>query len=218
MIKNIIKYLTIVSLLFINCTYSAKYNLAIINSEKYIDGVKHYDRINDNHFDYSDSSIGISADPVKCGFNISVFNKTDFDIKIIWDEAAYVDMYNRSNEVAPSDQRGITSDLVHTPSVVARKSNFKTNIIIAGDIYDYYDSRFFEDRLWDLYPYTESFYSWVKNETISYAKKTLSNKFKISIPIVINNVKTIYTITFAPDNLFIVRENWFGIHKATPLN
>src|SRR5882672_5126752 len=76
-------------------------------------------------FSFEDNMVRILWVVGKTRINFLLQNKTDYSIKIPWDEAAYVDELGRSHRVMHSGVKYTDRDRSQPPSVIVRKGSIE---------------------------------------------------------------------------------------------
>lgn len=191
--------------LFVNCTvyYKAQFDIARPVCEKRIENKIVNHNISNGNFDYVDDILCLKVKCVEYGFQISITNNTDEAIKIQWDDAVYVDCENKSHSVARGNDNEITKDLLHSPSIVARKSQI-SELIVPADIENYdYDSD--DDYHWYLFPFVKNCFNTNKDVAVDCAKEKLKRSFSLSIPMTIDSSKMEYSLSYTIKNAVVVK-------------
>lgn len=138
---------------------------------------------------YSDESIDAEFVINPTHVSLVLKNKTDYTVKIFWDEAVFVDLGNVSTPVIHEGTKFIKKDETQLPS-----------IIIKGSILD--DLIIPKNKITYL---TGKNGGWRIGRIFSYRERTEGKIIKFHIPIEINEEKVEYTFTFA-SNYEIVKK------------
>ncbi|HNX20860.1 MAG TPA: hypothetical protein PKG88_00715 [Bacteroidales bacterium] len=131
---------------------------------------------------YNDSLIELCIDLDKdnCYYILSVKNKSDYKIKILWDEAVIITNGNQST-IIHNGTKFIDKDKTQLPTVILGNTLIQEYFTVSNNVY------------WQTGRYAQ----WIVPEVV----KSTDDKIVVSIPIVIND--TTYTYT---SNL-IIKEN-----------
>jgi hypothetical protein len=120
------------------------YSISLIEVERPMEAKERYGEqkityIDEEDYSYAfeDEMIRILWLPTSSKMAFLLENKTDYSIRIIWDEAAYVDENGQSHRVMHSGVRYIERDNPKPPSVVVRKGKltdviFPTDYVVSG--------------------------------------------------------------------------------------
>lgn len=98
-----------------------------------------------NFYLFEDEMVSIAWAPLEEGFFFDLSNKTDHSIKIIWDDAAYVDTAGKSHRVVHEGVRFSDKNNSQPPSIIVRRGSIQDSITPSDYIY------FFGGR-WDISP------------------------------------------------------------------
>jgi hypothetical protein len=150
---------------------------------------------------FEDEMIKILWLPTSSKIAFLLENKTDYSIRIIWDEAAYVDENNHTHRIMHSGIRYIDRDSAKPPSVVVRKGKLDDVIIPS----DYVVSGTYGWREIDLFP-TEKM-DVDPQQFLKESKEFIGKKFQILLPIQIEDVTNDYIFTFKIDDVNLAKKN-----------
>ena len=150
--KTAIKVLCIISILFLTyCAMSSRllYDITLDSVERPSNAEKRYGepiitKIEEDgigKYLFEDDMIKVTWVVTSSSLNFELYNKTSHSIKIIWDEAAYVDVTGQSQRIMHSGVKFIDRNNPQPPSVIIRKGTL-TDIIIPTDNV-YFNSRNF---------------------------------------------------------------------------
>lgn len=127
-------------------------------------------------------------------------NKTDYSIKIIWDEAAYVDENGVSQRVMHSGVKYNDRENTQPPSVVVRKGKIEDVVVPTNLVYyeeGYYGKYFSSPGGWKEKPLF-NYYQIGGNETSikQLLKSNVGKTFQVLLPLKIEETVNDYIFTF----------------------
>lgn len=137
----------------------------------------------DNVYKYSDNVIDIEWEhnPGDRIFNFELKNKSDLAIKIIWNEAAYIDYTNKTDKVVHSGIRYIDKNKDQLPTIIPPSAVIQDMVIPTKNIY--YSDALNEWRIGSLF--------------VAMDKDLIENRVvKIQLPVQIKNVNYNYIFHF----------------------
>lgn len=131
-------------------------------------------------------------------------NKTDHSIKIIWDEAAFVDEKGSSHRVMHSGVKYTDRNSSQPPTVVVRKGRIDDVIVPTDYVYfdeGYYGQYYTKKAEWKEKPFFESLQyggdpKLLENEMRNNVGKT----FSVLLPLEVENVVNDYIFNFKVDS------------------
>ena len=129
--------------------------------------------------------------PTSTDIYFTLTNKTDFSIKVIWDDAAFVDETGKSHRVMHEGVKYIDRSNPEPPTVVPRKGSID-DLVYPTD-YAYFVSGQYGG--WDespLFPNRAQSSEELKSKSQKYVGKT----FQVLLPLQIQDVTNEYTFTF----------------------
>ncbi len=88
-------------------------------------------------YQFEDKMIDLTFIPANKMFYLSITNKTNHSIKLVWDEAVFVDGKGNSSKLANGEMRRINMNSPHPPSVIVRGSSFNTVVFPSANITSY---------------------------------------------------------------------------------
>lgn len=146
----------------------------------------------DLKYQFVDDNIDISWTIGNTKFGFVLQNKTDHTIKIIWDDAVFIDTDGSSNRVMHAGIKYTEKENPQTPSVIARGSFIEDMVLPTKNVY-------LETNPY-IYGWKEQYYLPVLNknkETLfSQAQSVIGGNIKIILPIQIEDVVNDYTFEF----------------------
>ncbi len=147
---------------------------------------------------FEDEMLKIIWFPTPSGISFFLTNKTDHTIKIIWDEAAYVDENGISHRVIHAGIKYIDINSFQTPTVVVRKSSLEDLIFPAENIY-YLSGEHGGWREEPLFP--ENVPDYMLNE--EFKNRYIGKTIQVLLPIQIEDVINDYIFIFKINNISI---------------
>lgn len=143
--------------------------------------------------------------PTKISFLLQ--NKTDFSIKIPWDEAAYVDEFGRSHRVMHSGVKYTDRDKPQPPSVIVRKGSIE-DIVCPTDYVSWSSGTRYSAGSWDEKPlllamdfhgqYVKGRYASL-TEFEEAVNKNIGKQIQVLLPLQIQDVIHDYIFSFTVD-------------------
>jgi len=190
-----------------NCTtyYRASYNMELLEVERPVQAKERYgqqkiiqfEEEEITKFSFEDEMIKIIWLPLNERFWVSLENKTDHSIKIIWNETVFVDENKVGQRVTHSGVNYTERNASQPPSVIVRKG-ILTDVIVPVDNIYYVRG---EDGGWRISPILPDHKSEDLEETKQIAEKYIDKKLQILLPLqiedVINEYIFIFTVTKA---------------------
>ncbi len=137
-------YSLVLALTMTSCmTYQGFYNVTLQNvegpenaKERYGESkIVNFEEEGKTKYSYEDDMIKIVWLPLSTQFCFTMYNKTDHSIKIIWDEAAYVDVNGSSGRVMHAGVKYIDRNNPQPPTVVIKNANIDDIIVPTDNIY-----------------------------------------------------------------------------------
>ncbi len=140
---------------------------------------------------YKDDMIEIVWIPAATQFNFTLRNLTDHSIKIIWDEAAYIDQNGSSRRITHAGVKYIDRNNPQPPSVIAKNANIDDVIIPTDNIY------FISGKYggWSKKPLFDNKAN-TKESLNKITKQYVGKEVRILLPLKIQKVVNEYIFTF----------------------
>ncbi len=203
-------YLTLLVFLAGCQTISAYYDIKLKKVERPAQARERYgeqiitefDEEGVNKYFFEDEMVNIVWIPTAQLISFILTNKTDHSIKIIWDEAAYVDENGVSHRVMHSGTKLIDRDNSQPNSVVVRNGTitdiiFPTeNVYYIGGQYGGWRELPLFPTSWDSYHNAQDAEEWKNN-----AKKCIGKTIEILLPLQIEEILNDYIFTFEIENV-----------------
>lgn len=203
---NPVAYIFIVSLFLTNCTaqfYRASYDIKLSEVERPSNFSDRYSEIEISKletsdkgvykYQYEDSLINIIWIPYTDRFNFALQNKSNYTMKIIWDNAAFVDMDGKTERVSHLGVKYVDMNQSQPPTIIARNSRVEDSIIPVENVYYYINS-------WqhnNIYPMKTSLPEVKRKIETEMPGKIL----KVLLPIEIENTINDYMFIFKVDSV-----------------
>ncbi|RLI46562.1 hypothetical protein DRO69_02755 [Candidatus Bathyarchaeota archaeon] len=200
--KNQLKCLVFLVLItfFLGCaTYRAYYDIVLKEVERPVEAKERYGeqkitKVEEEgifKYYFEDQMVEIIWMPTSSQISFMLKNKTNHSIKIVWDEAAYVDENGESHRVIHSGVKYIDRNNPQPPSVVVRGGTI-SDIIIPSDKIYYVSGQYGGWRKNPLFPTTSEEFDFFKKLVKKYVGKTI----QVLLPLQIEDVINEYIFTF----------------------
>ena len=135
---------------------------------------------NYKNYSYDDNNIRIIWSPLSSQFDFILQNKTNYTIKILWDDVVFVDN-NICYKVIHSNVKYIDKTNHQLPTVIIKNTNIEDLIIPIKNIYF--------DTKWKIKPFFPNI-AFNDNELNILVNKYIGKEIKIYLPLKIqNNIK-----------------------------
>lgn len=141
-------------------------------------------------------------------------NKTDYSVKIPWDEAAYVDEAGRSHRVMHSGVKYTDRDRPQPPSVIVRKGSIE-DIVYPTDYVSWSSGTRYSAGSWDEKPlflamdfhgqYLKGQYSSLQ-EFENAVNRNIGKQIQVLLPLQIQDVIHDYIFTFTVDKASVSQD------------
>jgi len=151
-----------------------------------------------NKYLFEDEMVRVLWLPTKDAIHFSLTNKTSQSIKIIWDEAAYVDVNGSSHRVMHSGVKYIDRTNSQPPTIVVRNGSIEDLVFPTDNVY-YSSGKYGGWKKTPLFPDTELFGEDLNTEIKPYINKT----FQVLLPLQIEDVVNEYIFVFNIKNIQI---------------
>ena len=191
----------LLSLLMFGCVYySALYDITLTEVERPVDAKERYgeqkvirfEEEGKTKFSFEDEMIKLIWLPTTSQFNFLLMNKTKHSIKIIWDEAAYVDENGSSKRIMHSGVKYSDRNNPQPPTTIVRGTTV-SDIILPID--DFYGSLFS--------PYATR----TEKESADKAEQYVGKSVQVLLPLKIKEIVNEYIFSF--------KVNDFKVEKHT---
>lgn len=188
-------YALIIAVMMTSCmTYQGIYDIRLQNverpenaKEKYGESkLVQFEEQGQTRYSYEDDMIKIVwFQPFK-SFMFALKNKTDHSIKIIWDDAAYVDHTGESLRITHTGVKYISRDMNQVPTVVVKNSHIYDEIIPTNNVY-------LKDDGWQILPLFPTVSNTNRGIDVG-TQQYLGKELRVLLPIKIE--ETIYEYIF----------------------
>lgn len=201
--KKSIFVLVLATMLTSCMTYQGFYNLGLQEVERPENAKERYGESKIINFEeegktkysYEDELIKIVWLPLSTQFAFTLENKSDHSIKIIWDEAVYVDENGSSGRVMHSGVKYIDRSNPQPPTVVVKKAKIDDMVVPTDNIY-YISGQYGGWRTKPLFPNSATTQEELNTLTQKYIGKTV----KILLPLQIQETVNEYIFSFKVEN------------------
>lgn len=216
---SILVILVVISALFSGCTAFVKYDLSL----KGVDGYNKKSITGKNTFEDGNISIVFKFNPVNEMIDFKLENKTDGTITVLWDQAAYIDLFRGSHRITHREVNLDSRSDFQCPTSIPKGAILSDIILPTNYVYARESSgRGFSWWYKPLIPNRMTTPEEVKELASSY----VGRKIKVLLRIGINNKEKEYLFTFNIDNFTLCRgslefcgeDNKKGSSKEVVLN
>jgi hypothetical protein len=146
-------------------------------------------------YSYEDELIKIVWLPLSTQFAFTLENKSDNSIKIIWDEAVYVDENGSSGRVMHSGVKYVDRSNPQPPTVVVKKAKVDDMVVPTDNIY-YISEQYGGWQTKPLFPNRAT----TQEELNALTKKYVGKTVKILLPLQIQETVNEYIFSFKVEN------------------
>ena len=162
------------------------------SNERYADAeIIKQDSADISKYVYADSLISITWIPTASKFGFQLENKSEFSMKIIWDEAVFVNSNGESMRVMHSGVKYIDRNSPQPPTVIVRGGKVSDIIIPTDNVY-YVSGQYGGWREKGIFePYSE-----FSIEKLKPAKNHIGKKVQVLLPLDIKGTVNEYIFTF----------------------
>lgn len=194
--KNYLFLMLVVSIIFTGCTsYRGSYDIGLLNverpnniKERYgTSHISNFEEEGELKYSYEDDLVKIIFVPLTTRFSFSLYNKSEYSIKLVWDEVVYVNENGSSSGVMNSGVRFIDKNKPKSSSVIVKNSKIDDIIIPNDNIY--YASG------WKVEPLFKNTAS-TKWEFEELPSKYIGKEVKIHLPLEFEGTINEYIFTF----------------------
>jgi hypothetical protein len=202
------KYLSVLflAIIFSGCTVSGFYVLNLTGvecpqsaKERYGEQkIINFKESNGKTYVYEDELIKIAWFPSSTAFSFILENKSDYSIKIIWDDASYVNTKGYSGRVVHSGVKYNERNNSQPPTVIAKKTYLDDLLIPTENIY--YDEAWvlFWGNIgsaWKIKPLIPNIAE-TKKDLYYLTKQYIGKTVKILLPLQVQETVNDYIFTF----------------------
>lgn len=179
--------------------YHARYDIGLSQVERPADAQKKYGEYKTTQvqdeggktYIFEDDMVQIIWLVSGVGAYFTLANKTDHSIKIIWDEASYVDTTGSNHRVMHSGVKYIDRDSSQPPTIVIRKGTVTDNIVPTDHI-SFSSGEYGGWEKAPLLPSADFALDTLKTQANKYVNKTI----QILLPLEIEGVVNEYIFSF----------------------
>lgn len=193
-------YTLILALMLTSCmTYQGFYNVGLQEverpenaKERYGDSkIVNFQEEGKTKYSYEDEMIKIVWLPLSTQFAFTLQNKTDHSIKIIWDEAVYVNENGSSGRVMHSGVKYIDRNNSQPPTIVVKKANID-DIIVPTDNITYTSGQYGGWSTNPLFPNR----AMTQEELNSLSQEYIGKTVQVLLPLQIEDTVNEYIFSF----------------------
>lgn len=208
--KKLFVFLTMVVLILISgCSYTGLYILSLREVHRPQDTKNRYGdhRIinftEDNvaNYVYEDELIKIIWYSLSNNFKFTLENKSEHSIKIIWDEAVFINAEGSSARLIHSSVKMVDKDKTQLPTVIPTKSIFNEHIFPVDNV-DYVRDITFGGYKWVVRHFIPNKAA-SRRELDELTKKYIGKTLKVLIPIQIQDVINEYIFCFKIEDFIL---------------
>lgn len=159
-----------------------------------------------NRYVYEDKLLKIFLLPTVREIDFSIKNKTDHSIKIIWDEAAYIDENNSSHRVMHSGIKFVSRNQPQAPSVVVAGGTLE-DMVYPTDYAYFVSGRYGGWKQNPLLP-TEKAFTETVAEFTRRVEDLWGKRIGVLLPLQIEGVTNEYTFIFKITNAWVEKPSF----------
>ena len=160
--------------------------------------IVNFEEDGETKYSYEDEMIKIIWIPLRKQFTFALENKTDHSIKIIWDEAVFVDASGSSERVMHSGVKYTDRNSPQTPTIVVRNANISDVILPTNNVY-YVSGQYGGWRTRPLIPNTAN----TQEELVTISKKYVGKTVSILLPLKIEDTVNEYIFSFKIESFML---------------
>ncbi|MDA3817724.1 MAG: hypothetical protein PF486_10135 [Prolixibacteraceae bacterium] len=202
-LKNVILFILIAMMATSCMMYKGYYDMGLQEVERPENAEEQYgeskivtlEEDGKSKISYEDELIKIVWLPLSTQFSFNLKNKTDHSIKIIWDEAVYVDENGSSGRVMHSGVKYTDRNNPQPPTIVVKNANIDDIIVPTDNIY-YVSGQYGGWQTKPLLPNKANTEEELNTLTQSYIDK----KVQVVLPIEIEDTVNEYIFKFKVDD------------------
>ncbi|MFY9125207.1 MAG: hypothetical protein WAO59_08170 [Bacteroidales bacterium] len=193
-------YALILAVMMTSCmTYQGFYIVGLQNVERPENAKERYGESKIVNFEeegktkysYEDDMIKIVWLPLSTQFSFTLQNKTDHSIKIIWDEAAYVDPNGSSGRVMHAGVKYIDRNNPQPPTVIVKNAIIDDMIVPTDNIY-YVSGQYGGWRIKPMLPNRAN----TQEELNALTQQYIGKEVRVLLPLEIQGTVNEYIFTF----------------------
>ncbi len=198
--------LVLLSVLSGCASISAKYDMELTEVERPAQAKERYgeqkiitnNESGVNKYVFEDEMVKILWVPTPDAIHFSLVNKTTHSIKIVWDEAAYVDVNGSSHRVMHSGVKFVDMNSPQPPTIVVRNGSIEDLVFPTDNVY--YSSGAYGG--WTQVPlFPTSGYT--VEELRTKAEPYKNRKFQVLLPLQIEDIVNEYIFIFGINDVVI---------------
>ena len=211
-IKRKFLFFLLLSTLLTSCFFLGYYDITLYEIDKPKDSNERYGdskiitfaENNKTRYSYEDEIIKITWNILlSTEFAFVLENKSDHSIKIIWDDAVYVDVRGQSGRVMHKGVKYTDKNQVQPASVILKKSTLSDLIVPTDNVY-FEGGRY--GRGWvsnPLFPNQAD----SKKKLLTLTQKYIGKTVKILLPLQIQGTINEYIFSFTIDDFTVIKND-----------
>jgi hypothetical protein len=155
-------------------------------------------------FTFKDKMISITIQKRSNGFTFDLKNKTSHSLKIIWDEAVYIDTEGKSHRVLHEGIKLMQKDNPQTPTVIARNGTI-SDAIFVSDYFILSGYKWINIDLLNDFASLENSSDNILKRMRDGANGYLNKNIQILLPIKIENIVNEYIFIFNINSFKVIK-------------
>lgn len=198
-----LRHLSVIFLLsftMVSCiTYSGFYNVGLQSVERPEDASERYGESTivdfqedgSKKYRYEDDLIDVVWLPLSTQFAFSLKNKSDNSIKILWDEAVYVNESGSSSRVMHAGVKYIDRNNSQPPTIVVKNSTIEDMVVPTDNVY-YISGQYGGWRTSPMFPNSAT----TPDELVVISNNYIGKEVQVLLPLEIQGTVNEYIFTF----------------------
>lgn len=203
-------------LVFIGCyPYVGRYVFSLTGVERPVDSSDRYGDISiveleGDEFQFEDSLTIFKWHVLHDRFAFSLTNKSDYSMKIVWDEAVYIDADGSSHRVMHSGVKYTDRNLSQPSTIVARRASIDDQVLPTDNVQWLSMG---QNSQWIVYPLIPTNRASNAAQLESVMRPNLGKVLQVLMPIEIKGEVNEYVFSFEVSNFRNAEGNlWSGYH------
>lgn len=213
--KNIINYimknlffLLALTVVMTSCmSYQGFYSVGLQNverpentKERYGESkIVNFEEEGKTKYSYEDDMIKIVWLPLSTQFGFTMHNKTEHSIKIVWDEAVFVDVNGSSGRIMHAGVKYIDRNNPQPPTVVVKNANIEDIVVPTDNVY-YLRGQYGGWVTNPIFPNKAN----TQEELNTLAKQYIGKEVKVLLPLEIQGTINEYIFTFKVEDFIAI--------------
>lgn len=193
----------------------ATYDISLISVERPAESVRRYGEQRlaatpgeggQRFFSFEDNLVRIKWHPTSDDIAFMIGNKTDGPLKVLWDEAAFIDEQGKGHRLIHAGSGYEDRNAVHPPTVIAAWGTLN-DFIHSADSFkpeeDYGKRAPRQVVDWMRAPFLPERIKGTAGELRPRAEAVVGKTFRVILPVEADNLRNDYTYTFRIDNVAV---------------